>query len=273
MEHKKLIDVKNLIASKNPKLAKWIPSFVINYLKRILHEDQINKFINENGHLHDAEFAEAVVHFFNLKIEMTGEENIPLTGPVILVMNHPLGGLDAVSFIAEISKRRRSDLKFIVNDLLMNLKNLNNVFVGVNKHGKNKGEVRKNIADLFKSDQMVCVFPAGMVSRKINGQIIDLDWKKTFLTYADELENPIVPIHISGRLSPFFYRLSKIRRFFGIKTNLEMLYLSDEMFRYTDKTLHFTIGKPIYANQIPFKKDKERVQFVKDQVYALSKNQ
>lgn len=269
MHKQKFIDIRKLIGSKSPRALKWIPGFVIRYLKRILHEDEINDFIDKNGDNHDDEFCHSIVDFFGVNVEMTGEENIPSSGPVIIVLNHPLGGLDAISFISEISKRKRKDLKFIVNDLLMNIKNLNGVFVGVNKHGKNKSNVRKNISDLFESDQMVCIFPAGLVSRKIDGKVVDLEWKKTFLTYADKLNNPIVPIHVSGQLSPFFYRLAKFRKFLRIKTNIEMLYLSDEMFRYKNKTIRFTIGKPIYAEQIPFKKEKERVQFVKDQVYAL----
>lgn len=269
MQQEKLIDIRSLIASKSPKVLKWIPGFVIKYLKRILHEDEINEFIAKNGDKHDAEFAYAIVDFFQVKIEMSGEENIPSTGPVIVVLNHPLGGLDAISFISEISKRKRKDLKFIVNDLLMNIKNLNGVFVGVNKHGKNKGQVRKNITSQFESDQMTCIFPAGLVSRKIKGDIIDLEWKKTFMTYAEKLGNPIVPIHVTGQLSPFFYRLAKVRALFRIKTNIEMLYLSDEMFRYKNKTIRFTIGKPIYAEQIPFKREKDKIQYVKDQLYAL----
>lgn len=269
MQQEKLIDIRSLIASKSPKALKWIPGFIIRYLKRILHEDEINDFIEKNRDKHDAEFAHAIVDLFQVKIEMSGEENIPTSGPVIVVLNHPLGGLDAISFISEISKKRRTDLKFIVNDLLMNIKNLNGVFVGVNKHGKNKGQVRKNITSQFESDQMTCIFPAGLVSRKIKGEIVDLEWKKTFMTYGEKLGNPIVPIHVTGQLSPFFYRLAKVRAFFRIKTNIEMLYLSDEMFRYKNKTIRFTIGKPIYAEQIPFKREKDKIQYVKDQLYAL----
>lgn len=244
MDNKKFIDVKGLIKSKNPKLIKWIPWFVIGYLRRILHEKEINQFIEDNGHLYDDEFCQAVVDYFNIKVEISGIENIPKSGPVIVAMNHPLGGMDAVAFIAAL-KNHRKDLKFIVNDLLMNLDNLKNLFVGVNKHGKNAPSVRQQIRDIFVSDNMVCIFPAGLVSRKIKGEITDLVWKKTFVQYARELDHKIVPIHIDGKLSNFFYRLSKFRRFIGIKANIEMLYLADEMFKQRNKTISFKIGHAI----------------------------
>lgn len=244
MSQKKFIDVRGLIKSKNPKLLKWIPWFVIGYLRKILHEDEINQFIVDNGHLYDDEFCQAIVEYFSINIEINGVENIPKTGPVIIALNHPLGGMDAVAFIAAL-KNHRKDFKFIVNDLLMNLENLKNLFVGVNKHGKNAPSVRQQIRNIFISDNMVCVFPAGLVSRKIKGEITDLVWKKTFVQYAKELNHPVVPVFIDGQLSNFFYRLSKFRRFIGIKANIEMLYLADELFKQRGKTIKFNIGKPV----------------------------
>jgi putative hemolysin len=269
METKKFIDIKRLIASKSPRLAKWIPGFVIRYLKRILHQDEINDFLEKNHDIYNAEFCEEVVRYFNIKIELIGKENIPTEGPVILAMNHPLGGMDAIALVTAIKDRRR-DIKFIVNDLLMNLHNLSDLFVGVNKHGKNDQSVRQQITELFESEEAVCIFPAGLVSRKSNGQIRDLDWKKTFVTYAAKYEQPVVPIFIDGELSPFFYRLSNFRKFLGIKMNIEMLYLSDEMFKQRNKTIRFIVGKPIHITDLPSVSEKEQAQLIKAKVYELS---
>ena len=142
-------------------------------------------------------------------------------------MNHPLGGMDGIAFISAITNHR-PDIKFIVNDLLMNVENLKDLFIGVNKHGKNNVSVRNQIKNAFDADHALCIFPAGLVSRKSKGKVRDLDWKKTFVTYARALDRKVVPIYIDGKLSPFFYNLYKIRKFFGIKANIEMLYLSNE---------------------------------------------
>ena len=269
MQKEKFIDIKRLIASKSPRLAKWLPGFVINYLKRILHEDQINDFLESHKEVYNAEFCHDVIDYFDIKVEIIGKENIPKTGPAILTMNHPLGGMDAIALVDAL-KDERSDLKFIVNDLLMNLHNIKDLFVGVNKHGKNDGSIRQQISDLFESDQAVCIFPAGLVSRKSKGKIEDLDWKKTFITYADKFNQPIIPIHIEGELSPFFYRLSNFRKALGIKMNIEMLYLADEMFKQHGKTIRFTIGKPLYVSELTTASERDRAQEVKHRVYRLS---
>ena len=248
MEKKKTIDLRRLIASKNEKLLRWMPGFVLRYLERVIHQDEINTFLEKAGELKDAEFSDAVMEEFNLTISSTGLENIPKTGPLIIVLNHPLGGMDALALIS-LLKNHRPDLRFIVNDILMNLENLNGLFVGINKHGINKKNVREDIEKAFKSEHAICIFPAGLVSRKINGLVQDLEWKRTFVTYARSLDRTVIPIKIDGQLSPFFYRLSRVRRFFRIKANIEMLYLADELFKQRNKTLTFTVGQAIKMNQ------------------------
>jgi putative hemolysin len=249
VKKEKLIDIHRLIKSKNPKLLKWLPRFVIRYLRRILHEDEINEFIEKHDHLYDESFCQAIVDYFNIKVVIKGIENLPESGPTIVAMNHPLGGMDAVAFVAGI-KEKRKDVRFVVNDLLMSLENLKNLFVGVNKHGKNAPSVRQQIRNIFDSDKLVCIFPAGMVSRKIKGEVKDLMWKKTFVQYGREFNRPIVPVYIDGELTNFFYRLSKIRKFVGIKANIEMMYLADELFKQKNRTITFTIGEPIYGSTI-----------------------
>lgn len=249
MKKEKLVDIRRLIQSKKPKLLKWLPRFVINYLRKILHEDEINDFIDKHGHLYDHEFCQAVVAYLNIKVVINGIENLPESGPTIVAMNHPLGGMDAVAFVTGI-KDIRKDVRFIVNDLLMNLENLRNLFVGVNKLGKNAPSVRQQIRTIFESDNLVCIFPAGMVSRKIKGEVTDLLWKKTFVQYGREFNRPIVPVFIDGELTNFFYRLYKFRKFIGIKANIEMMYLADELFKQKNRTITFTIGKPIQGQEI-----------------------
>ena len=248
MEKKKTIDLRRLIASKNEKLLRWMPGFVLRYLERVIHQDEINTLLEKAGELKDAEFSDAVMEEFNLTISSSGLENIPKTGPLIIVLNHPLGGMDALALIS-LLKNHRPDLRFIVNDILMNLENLSGLFIGINKHGINKKNVREDIEKAFNSEHAICIFPAGLVSRKINGLVQDLDWKRTFVTYARSLDRTVIPIKIDGQLSPFFYRLSRLRRFFRIKANIEMLYLADELFKQRNKTLTFTVGQAIKMNQ------------------------
>lgn len=249
MEEKKFIDIRRLIGSKNPRLLKWLPRFIIKYLERILHQDEINEFLAKNQGKKNQEFCDAVVELLSMKVVIEGVENIPKTGGVALAMNHPLGGMDALALVS-LLKNHRTDIKFIVNDLLLQIEPLKELFVGVNKHGKNHDGVYQKIDDLFGSNQLIGIFPAGLVSRKSNGKIRDLEWKKTFVALSKKNERPIIPVYIDGKLSNFFYRLANFRKFLGIKVNIEMLYLANELFKQKNATVTFTVGKAILPEEI-----------------------
>ncbi len=240
----KLIDVEDVLYSKNPSLRKIVPSFIVNYLKRIVHQDELNEFLKQSGHLKDAELIYAGLQYFKIKYTISGSENIPQEGRYIFVSNHPLGGLDGLVFIYELSKYFK-DIKFPVNDILTNIENLNGIFLPVNKHGAQGKEAARLIEESYASDSQILYFPAGLCSRKKRGVIKDLIWHKSFITKSVAHKRDIVPAFFSGRNSNFFYNLSNFRNFFGIRANIEMLYLADEMFRQKDKEIYLVFGQKI----------------------------
>ena len=269
MKELTVLDIKELIKSKNPRLAKLLPFFVIRYFRRILHEKELNKFFQENKNLQNQEFCSKLLDNLNLKVDIQGIDNIPKNGPVIIAMNHPLGGMDAVAFISGL-KEHRLDLKFIVNDLLLNIPFLKTMFVGVNKFGKNQTSVREQIKSAFNADHALCIFPAGKVSRRVKGNVEDLEWKRTFVLYARELNREIIPIFIDGELSNFFYRLSNFRQFIGIKSNIEMFYLADEMYKQKNKTFKFIVGEPInICKEYAELSDNEATLKIREKLYDL----
>lgn len=269
--NEKFIDVEKLIASKNPKLLKRLPKFIINYLKRIIHQEEINQILLENKEVFGSDFCIDIIKRFNIKVITHGLENIPKNEGVIFVSNHPLGGMDAMAIVSEISPIR-DDINFIVNDLLLSLKNLKGMFVGVDKHANNAKESLQKVNELFASDKAVFLFPAGLVSRKKKGKVIDLDWKKTFVSRAKKYNKKIVPVHIDGELTNFFYRLSRLREMVGIKANIEMLYLADQLFKQKNKTMNLYIGKPILPESLDSSKnDKLLAEDIKNISYNLPK--
>jgi putative hemolysin len=239
-----LIDVKKVLESKNPSLAKVVPSFLINYLRRIIHEVELNEFLRLYGHLENAELIGAGLKYLDTNYSVSGSENIPEEGKNIFVSNHPLGGLDGLVFIYELSKHYPV-IKFPVNDILLNVENMNGIFLPVNKHGAQAKEAARAIEDAYASDCQILYFPAGLCSRKKRGKITDLRWQKSFITKAVAHRRDVVPVYISGRNSNFFYNLSNLRNFFGIKANIEMLYLADEMFRQKGKRIDLVFGEKI----------------------------
>ena len=265
----KFIDIEKVIESKSPKLLKWLPKFIIGYLKKTIHQDEVNQILYENKDLYDYDFCFDLIERFNITINTKGLENIPEKGGYIFATNHPLGGMDAMALVTVIAPYRR-DVKFIVNDILLNLKNLSGLFVGVNKHGSNTKESMKTVDELFASDKAIFVFPAGLVSRKKKGKIADLEWKKTFITRAKKHNKSIVPVYVGGNLSNFFYRLSNLRTSLGIKANIEMLYLADETFRQQHKTLDIIFGEPISAAFFDHTKtDKEWAKWMEEKVHNM----
>jgi len=267
----KFIDIDKILEDKNPKLKKWIPGFIVRFFKRILHQNEINQILIDNKNNSDYDFCVSILSEFNIKVNLIGSENIPKDGGVIFASNHPLGGMDALAIIKEITTFRK-DLKFVVNDILLNLKNLKGLFVGVNKHGANSKQSILDLNKVFDSGQVVFVFPSGLVSRKSKGTIKDLTWKKTVITRSKKFKKDIIPLHIDGELSNFFYRLSAIRTKLGIKANIEMLYLIDETLKQKNKTYTITIGESIpYSAFDKTKTDLEWAQFVKEKTYSLKK--
>ncbi|WP_372752020.1 1-acyl-sn-glycerol-3-phosphate acyltransferase [Labilibaculum sp.] len=238
------IDIEKVFASKSEKVSKLLPGFIIRYLKGIIHQEELNEFLSKNYQKQGIEFADSVLQELDITFEIKGLENIEQDGRYIFASNHPLGGPDGIILISIFGKYFPR-IRFFVNDILMNIKNLSDVFVPINKHGGQAKEAAIIIEAAYQSDATILTFPAGLVSRKQKGIIKDLDWKKSFIAKAKKHKRDIVPIHIDGRNSNFFYNLANLRKFLRIKSNLEMLYLPNELFKQRGKKFTVTIGKPI----------------------------
>jgi 1-acyl-sn-glycerol-3-phosphate acyltransferase len=263
------IDIDKVLDSKNPSLRKTIPAFVINYLKRVVHQDDLNGFLEQSGHLKDAELIEAGLKFFEINFKVFCSENIPKTGRYIFVSNHPLGGLDGLVFIYELSKHF-PDIKFPVNDILTNIENLSGIFLPVNKHGSQGKDAARKLEEAYSSDTQILYFPAGLCSRKSRGMIRDLQWHKSFISKAIQHKRDIVPAYFSGRNSNFFYNLANIRKFLGLKANIEMLYLADEMFKQKGKEIMLVFGETIpWETFDKSKSAPEWAEWVKSKSYGL----
>lgn len=240
------INVKKVFYDKNPKLAKWIPGFMYKFFERIIHQDDMNRVLDRGRGKKGVDFARACFDEIGVHIQSKNEHYIPTSGKVILVSNHPLGGLDGMGFISEVHKVR-PDVRFIVNDILMNIKPLQNIFLGVNKLGANVKKSLIEVENQFASESATLIFPAGLVSRKIEGKIMDLSWHKSFITKSVKYKSDVVPCFIEGNNSKLFYNLAKWRKKLGIKLNIEMLLLPSEMFKQKGQTITIHFGKPIPA--------------------------
>lgn len=269
----KTIDISDILRGKMGSKAKFVPSPLVKWLKHIVHQDEVNKYLWDSRHLTGVEWLEDCMRYLDMTLEIVGKENLPDKDDGKLytfVSNHPLGGEDGVALGAVIGRHYDGRFRYLVNDLLMNLPGLAPLCIPINKTGSQSRSFPAMVEAGFRSDNHMLMFPAGLCSRRINGEIRDLPWKKTFITKSVETHRDVVPIHFGGRNSDFFYTLANVCKALGIKFNIAMLFLVDEMYKNVHKSFRIAIGKPIPWQTF----DKSRTpaqcaQYVQDEVYKL----
>lgn len=267
------IDIEKIIHEKAGNKARYIPRFAVSWLKRIIHQDEVNRFLMRSSDKVGVEWLEECVRYLDMNLIIEGEENFPSPSDGKLytfVSNHPLGGEDGVALGAILGRRYEGKVKYLVNDILMNLQGLAPLCIPINKTGSQSKRFPMMVEAGFKSDSHIIMFPAGLCSRKQNGVIKDLSWTKTFITKSVEAQRDIVPIHFGGHNSNFFYGLANICKMLGIRFNIAMLFLVDEMYKNTHKTFHVKIGKPIPWQTFDHSRTASQwAQYVQDIVYKL----
>ena len=270
---KKTIDIDKIIKEKMGAKSKYVPGMLLKWLKHIIHQDEVNRYLWESRDKTGTEWLEECVRYLDMTLEIEGMENLPDKNDGRLytfVSNHPLGGADGVALGATIGRHYDSNFRYLVNDLLMNLPGLAPLCIPINKTGKQSRDFPAMVEAGFSSNHHMLMFPAGICSRKIDGRIQDLTWKKTFITKSVETHRDIVPIHFGGQNSDFFYNLANICKKLNIKFNIAMLFLVDEMYKNVHKSFRVAIGKPISWQT--FDKSKtpmEWAQYVRQKVYEL----
>mgnify|MGYP003503381323 CR=1 FL=1 len=270
-------DIPAVLRQKAP--TAHVPRFLIRYLERITHVEQMNAFLRKYPDLNGYPFIDKVIsEELGCSASIEGLENIPADGkPVIFVSNHPLGGLDGMIIAQMINGRRERPLKVIVNELLMFIEPIADLWAPVSKTGALSKEQAAAQQRMWEAETDVLTFPAGACSRlqRIDGkwQIQDLEWQKNFVQRAKEYRRDIVPIYFEGRNSRFFYTLALIRKWLHIRLNIEMLYLVDEMYGAHGKHFQVHVLPPIpYTTFDHSKSPKEWAQFVKRKVESLKNN-
>lgn len=264
------IDIQQVLRQKAPSAARKIPQFVINYLTRTIHQDELNDILRRYHDKNGVAFMQELIGYFDLHLVLENESNIPTEGRYIFASNHPLGGLDGICLSAIIGKRFNDNIRYLVNDLLLYLTNLRSIFVPINKHGAQGKHNARLIEEAYASDNQIITFPAGLCSRKQHGKVEDIEWKKSFIQKAVEYQRDVVPVFFDGKNSNFFYRIARLRKALGIRMNYEMIYLPDEMFKSKHKTFHIYFGRPIpWQTFTDGRKPVEWAQEVKELVYNL----
>lgn len=266
-----LLDLNEILG---PKMSRKLPGFVKRFLGRKLHIKDINECIMKAEHYQGAGFFDEALDYIGITYRTRGTENIDLSKKYIFVCNHPLGGPEAL-IIGSIFKKIYGD-GFIVpsNQILYNMKPLQEFFVPVSiTPGKQKKSIGEAFAQMFESGRQVLVFPAGACAKQIKGKVREMPWKKMFVSQARKYERDVVPVHISGHNSQWYFFLSWLSRTLGLKFNIGMLYLVDELFNQAGKEFVITFGKPVpYTTFDKSKTDLQWADHIKNMVKLLSED-
>lgn len=265
------IDIASILKGKTG--GKKPSSMLVYLLSKLLHVKEINHFLTLAKDKKNLDFFQALIEYLNVRVLVSGVDNLPLSGtPSVFVSNHPLGGIDGVAVAYEVGKHYPEGIIIPANDLLMYLKNVQDLFIPVNKVGGQAKNLAEALHVAYMSSKQMMMFPSGMVSRKSKGKIEDPEWKKNFIVKAVEYKRNIVPIYIGARNSALFYWVARVRKKLKITLNIEMLLLPHEMFRQRNKELKIVIGKPIQWNVFDDAKTPHKwAQYVKKIVYNLKK--
>ena len=264
-----LLDLDKMLG---PKLRKKLPRFVINFLKRRVHQDDINGVVMSVEHYKGVGFFDEALNYLDITYRTRGEENLDGEKKYLFVCNHPLGGPEALIIGSVFRRLYGEGFQVPVTPIMANLKPLAEFFTPVNNlSSKQSRDLGERISKMFTSDQQVVVFPAGLCAKKVKGKVTEMPWKKMFVTQARRYERDVVPVHISGHNSRWYFFLSKLSKFLGLKINIGMLYLVDELFKQRGNEFVITFGKPVpYTTFDKSKTDLQWAADMRERVKALA---
>lgn len=266
------IDIEKALLNSKSKFVRSLPKGIVRAIIKVVRQDELNLTIYNNRHKSGVPFINGVLKDWNVDVIIKGDKNIPASGRFVFVANHPVGGMDALSFFSSIY-RFYPNVISPSNQLFNYIPNLKDVILGVNVFGTNTKDTVEKFNRLFESDSQIMIFPAGIVSRRSKGKISDLIWQKTFITKAVQYKRDIIPVHISGRNSNLFYFVANLRKFLGIKMSIEILLLPREMMKQRNSSITVTFGKVIPSHSFTqAMTHSEWAQKIKSIVYSLPEN-
>ena len=267
------LDVGEVLRHKLPRHYKYVPRFLVKGLARLICQDELNEIARLHGTKRGVEFADGVLDYLGVTIRIDGIENLPTPEAgrrCVFVCNHPMGGLDGIAIISHIGRHYGGRIRFLVNDLLMAVTPLADVFLPINKFGRQSRAAAQSIDEAYSGDVQMLTFPAGLCSRLMDdGSITDLAWQKSFVMKAAEYGRDVVPMHFEGENSRLFYRVARWRKRLRIGFNIEMLLLPREMMKCRGKEFVLHIGTPIACGSIDTSRQAAEVERIRQICYGL----
>lgn len=242
------LNLTEIIRGRAGRKGRWIPGSLLRGLERVIHQDELNEMLRVAYPEEGSAFSKKILEFLEIDVAIEGLDNLPEGKPFVFASNHPLGGLDGIALVAVLGEKYGdSNIRVMVNDLLMNVEPLSGVFLPINKYGsKGARESSRLLNESMEAGRHIVMFPAGLVSRLHPGNVIkDLQWKKSFVSKAIDFHREIIPVKFEGLNSMKFYKIAKWRKKLGLKINIEQALLPGEVCKSRGKRFTIKFGNPI----------------------------
>lgn len=269
-----VLDIRSILNNRIPSnKRRWIPSFLITAVEKLIKQKELNEILVATYPGKGSEFARKVLQHLGISLRVEGLENLKEGQRYMFASNHPLGGLDGIALISVLGEKYGdNNIRFLVNDMLMNVTPLQDIFLPINKYGKQGREYARIINEKIESDCQIFQFPAGLCSRlNDKGEVADLEWQKSFVVKALESKRDIVPVLFEGKNSNKFYKIARWRKKLGIKFNIEQILLPSELCKARGSSYRIIFGKPISYSTLTqsSKSPKQLASDIRSQVYSL----
>jgi putative hemolysin len=269
-----MINVEAAVTAKFPAFATspaLLRKPALQFLKKVLHESEINHFLEQNRDVCGLDWIDRVFEFFDFSYNTSARDraNIPASGRVVIIANHPIGSLDGLALLKLVGEIRK-DVAIVANDLLAGFSELSTLLIPVdNMTGGSALKSCRQVVTALENEKAVIVFPAGEVSRASPLGIRDGLWRPGFLHFARKAKAPVLPVQVIARNSALFYGASLLYK------PISTLLLSDEMFRQQSRVIRIHVGESIPIDRLRSDKlhDRTLVLRLRKHVYRLHRRE
>ena len=268
--HEKVhIDLEGILKHYAPLSWNIIPLLLHAPIVRLFHHllsvDRIEMFLQDHHGVQGFNLIDDLFDMLEVSFLVSSREleRIPVSGKVVCVSNHPLGGLDGLGILKTIHEVR-PDVRIVANDVLLTLNDLVDLFLPVDVFsGMSSRTHLRRIDESLHNDEAIIFFPAAEVSRVSLRGITDACWKTGAIRFAQRHKAPILPMHVGAKNSALFYSASVISK------KMSTLLLPHEMLRKNQKPVRLHIGELIPSYAFAHLDVKTSTKLMRKQVEAL----
>ena len=244
--------IDELIEERAPWLRRGGPGVWLarRLLKRILSYERTVRIGEALQPMPGPDVMQSLADMIALHVEISGLENIPETGPLMVVCNHPTGIADGIVLFGALARRRPDLFIFANSDALRVLPQLGSLIAPVEwrpekrTHKQNR-ETMAYAHRAFEAGRMGVLFPSGRLAKRRWLSLHERPWMASGAMLARRFDLPVVPLHITARNSALFYLFDRIH------PTLRDITIFHEVLNKPYQPYRLTVGAPIDPATLP----------------------